>query len=319
MLGAAAMLALGIARAEWTLVACSFALGLFGEMYRPVSSAIVADVVEAADRARAFGLLYWAVNLGFSIAPAAAGLLAATSYPALFVVDAATTLVFTASVIRFVPETRPVRASAAPHEYAAPYVHGAFLAFAATGLLLSTLFHQVGTTLAVDMGRHGISPRTFGSLLAMNGVLVVLLQPFASTLQARWRHRRVMAWGAVLIGVGFGLPALWATPGGYALSIAVWTLGEVAMSGVALTIVSDFAPPHLRASYQGAYQLAWAGGCALAPFLGSLVLVRFGASVLWGGCSVTGILCAVGFVASVPGTGLPPRATHRPAGPAPEC
>jgi MFS family permease len=302
-LGAAAMLALGFARRELAIEACAFALGLFGEMYRPVSSAIVADVVNPSDRARAYGLLYWAVNLGFSIAPAAAGLLAAKSYRALFFVDGATTLAFTAMVVRLVPETRPAHPPAPISSFAAPYVHRAFLAFAAASLLLSTFFHQIGAALPIDMGRHGISPRSFGLLLALNGVLIVLLQPVATTLQERWPRGRVMAWGAFVTGVGFGIPALAAGTGVYALSIAVWTLGEIAMSGISLAVVADFAPPHLRASYQGAFQLAWAGGCALAPVVGALVLVHFGSTDLWAACFVAGVLSAVGFAATVPAAG----------------
>jgi MFS family permease len=302
-LGAAAMLAMGLARREIAIEAGAFALGLFGEMYRPVSSAIVADLVAPQDRLRAYGLLYWATNLGFSIAPAAAGLLAATSYPTLFVVDAATTLAFAIAVIRLVPETRPAPHSARsrPKEgLAAPYVHGAFLAFAAISLLFSTFFHQIGTTLPVDMGQHGIGPRTFGLLLAMNGVLIVLLQPLASALFARGSPARLMACGALVTGVGFGIPAFATSTGAYALSIAVWTLGEIAMAGVTPTVVANFAPSHLRGSYQGAHQVAWAGGCALAPVVGSLVLVHLGSAALWTGCLFAGVVVAIGCLALVP-------------------
>jgi MFS family permease len=309
-LGAAAMLAMGLARGDWAIEAGAFVLGLFGEMYRPVSSAIVADLVAPTDRVRAYGLLYWAVNLGFSIAPAAAGFLAATSFPALFVVDAATTLVFTIAVTRLVPETRPAPHPSRQQGFAAPYVHGAFLAFAAASLLLSTFFHQIGTTLPVDMGRHGIAPRTFGLLIAMNGVIIVLLQPFSTVLFARVSRARLMAWGAFVTGVGFGIPALGTGTGAYALSIAVWTMGEIAMSGVTLGVVADFAPPHLRGSYQGAYQVSWAGGCALAPLVGSLVLERFGSTALWTGCFVAGAVVAVALAAVVPrGAGYSPRAS----------
>ena len=37
-------------------------------MYRPVVSATIADVVSSEARPRAYGLIYWAVNLGASIA-----------------------------------------------------------------------------------------------------------------------------------------------------------------------------------------------------------------------------------------------------------
>jgi len=56
---------------------------------------------------RAFGLLYWAVNLGVAIGLALAGLIASMSYTLLFVGDGLTSLAFAWVVWRFVPETRP--------------------------------------------------------------------------------------------------------------------------------------------------------------------------------------------------------------------
>ena len=105
------MLALGFARETMHVVVATFALGFFGEMYRPSVNAAIGDLVPAADRTRAFGFLYWAINLGFSIAPVLAGLMASKSYTALFVGDAATTLLFALIVWARVPETRPARAS----------------------------------------------------------------------------------------------------------------------------------------------------------------------------------------------------------------
>jgi MFS family permease len=298
--GATAMLALAFAREPRAIEACACALGLCGEMYRPVSSAIVADLVPPSDRVRAYGLLYWAVNIGFSIAPAAAGIIAATSYSALFLGDAATTLAFAGLVVALVPETRPARDGSSGRDLGRPYRHKAFVAFAFISLVFSTFFHQLSTTLPVDMGRHGISPRTFGLLLALNGVLIVLLQPFATTLQARLPRARAVACGALMTGIGFGIPALAQTTSVYALSIAVWTMGEIAMSGFTPSVIADYSPADLRGSYQGAYQLAWGAGCFLAPIVGSFVLVHWGTAVLWAGCLGVGALTAIGYAVVVP-------------------
>ncbi|MGH9387429.1 MAG: MFS transporter, partial [Vicinamibacterales bacterium] len=59
------------------------------------------------DRPRAFGLIYWAVNLGASVAPLLGGVLAARSYRALFAADAATTVLFGIILWVALPETRP--------------------------------------------------------------------------------------------------------------------------------------------------------------------------------------------------------------------
>ena len=67
-------------------------LGLCGNLYRPAMHATVADVVPPAERTRAYGYLYWAVNLGFSGAAMLGGFMAERNFMLLFVGDAVTTV-----------------------------------------------------------------------------------------------------------------------------------------------------------------------------------------------------------------------------------
>lgn len=85
---AVAMLALGWVRGTVGVATLAGLVGATSNATRPAISAAVADVVAAADRVRAYGLNYWAANLGFMVAPVVSGLLAAVSWRALFVADA---------------------------------------------------------------------------------------------------------------------------------------------------------------------------------------------------------------------------------------
>src|SRR5262249_44885936 len=155
-------------------------------------------------------LIYWAVNMGFAIAPTAAGLLATRSYATLFLGDAATTLLFGVAVVALVSETRPSHHHE-PHplsEYLAPYRGRAFISFCLTAMLIGAMFHQVGTTLAIDVQAHGLSPKQYGLLLSLNGVLITLLQPFVSRVTRRTAKVRVLTTAALLVGVGLGINAL---------------------------------------------------------------------------------------------------------------
>ena len=108
---------------------------------------------------------------------------------------------------------------------------------------------------------------------------------------------RVLAAGALLIGLGFGATGLAHTPLQYVGSIVLWSLGEIALLPVAAAVITDLAPPSLRGSYQGAYQLAWGAAFMIAPSLTGLVITRFGMSVLWAGCFVAGIAVSIGHFA----------------------
>lgn len=104
--GGASMLVLGLVTHTTSITVAALVTGLLYEMYRPVVSATVADVVMSEDRPRAYGLIYWAVNVGASIAPLLGGFIAARSYPALFAVDGATTALYGVILWAALPETR---------------------------------------------------------------------------------------------------------------------------------------------------------------------------------------------------------------------
>ncbi len=296
-LGAVAMLSLGLARATWHIALSSFVLGLVGELYRPAVSAAIADLVPPEDRPRAYGLLYWVVNVGFSIALPLAGFASRFGFLTLFVADAVTSFLYGVLVWWKVPETRPVRPAEAakpalPLPSLAPFRDGVFIAFAVPTLLTAIVFAQGYVTLPLDLTSRGMSPETFGTVLAVNGVLIVLLQPFAGRALGRMRRATALAWASGLMGLGFGLHVLGASPGLATLAVVVWTMGEIAQSPVASTVVADLAPTEQRGTYQGAYYMLWALSSCVAPSLGSWALAHLGASALWGGCLVIGLFAA---------------------------
>ncbi|TMA21230.1 MAG: MFS transporter [Deltaproteobacteria bacterium] len=94
VLGSLAMLHLAFARSPLHIAIAALLLGLLGDLYRPAVSAAIADLVPSQDRVRAYGLLYWAVNLGFAVGSALGGLLATRGWYLLFFGDAATTLAY---------------------------------------------------------------------------------------------------------------------------------------------------------------------------------------------------------------------------------
>ena len=72
------------------------------------------------------------------------------------------------------------------------------------------------------------------------------------------------------------------------------------MSGITPTLVADFAPAHLRGTYQGAFQLAWGVATLVAPAAGAAVLQTFGGPALWGGIFALGAGAALGYLVVVP-------------------
>jgi MFS family permease len=156
---------------------------------------------------------------------------------------------------------------------------------------------QGASTFAVDLSAHGISNAWFGRVLALNGLLIMVLQPFLGPVLARHNRSRTLAAGAVLVGIGFGVNALARSLPWYALGVLVWTLGEIMALPMANALVADLAPADVRARYQGAFGLSFSLAVCAAPALGMAALERFGSAALWLGCLATGLLVAAGHLA----------------------
>jgi MFS family permease len=287
------MLALGFARSTAAIVAIAPVLGFFTDACRAPLQAAVADVVPPRDRARAYGLLYWAMNLGFAAAASFGGALAARHFGLLFVIDALTTFGYGAFVLFGVPETRPpprlaaalARTTGPRRTLDLPLHDAAFVKFVLIQMLLLLAFVQVLVTLPLDMRAHGLGIGQIGWLLGLNGVFIVIGQPIALRALRRFGHVQWLVAGAVLTALGLGTNAF-AGDGllVYVLAAALWTAGEIGVSSSAPALVADFAPADRRGAYQGTYQLGWAVAMTVAPLLGSLVLARLGAPALWLGC-----------------------------------
>ena len=295
---AVAMAGLAVADTGTELAAGAFALGLFGESYRPAASALLADIVPPHDRPRAFGLQFWAVNLGFAAAASVGGLLAARSYTLLFVGDALTMLAFGALVAWRVREpARLVEASGAGLLASLRVVRAdrLFLAILGLNVLYAAMYSQVMAALSVDVVRSGLTEADYGTILALNGVIIVLVQPLVIGRVSQWRPGLALAGGVAVLGVGLGLIGFADSWSAFAATVVVWTLGEIVVATFAAPVVADISPSDMRGRYQGWWGLSFSVAFAIGPAVGLAVFARWG-GVLWGACAVIGLVAALGWL-----------------------
>jgi hypothetical protein len=190
--GALAVGALGFVSSPPALAALTFVAAATSELYRPAMNAAIADVVPPPDRARAWGLSYWAMNLGWVFGLALGGFLAARSYRALFLADAATTLAFAAIVLRRVPETRPpgTRAHSPLAGLGLVLRDRPFVVFLLLHLLALTVFVQFQFALPLDMKAHGLGEPVFALVMVANGLGMTLLPELSIKLECRHDDER---------------------------------------------------------------------------------------------------------------------------------
>jgi MFS family permease len=295
---AALMLALGFAHDYWRILTLAFLLGTFAEAARPAFSAMMIDIVPERDRVRAFSLNYWAINLGFAIAAAGAGLAAQVDYLLLFVADAGTTVITALIGLFFLAETRPVRARTARINagpgLGAVFRDRAFIGFLLLNLCAVIVIFQHMSTLPIAMLADGLGPATFGWVIAVNGVLIVCGQLFVPRLIEGRSRSKVLALATLIVGAGFGLVAFAGSAWFFALTVVIWTLGEMLQSPSNSALVADLSPATLRGRYQGVNSLSWSVGAALAPIAGGFVQEHLGGAALWLGCFGVCALVAAG-------------------------
>ncbi|MFD4658455.1 MDR family MFS transporter [Kitasatospora sp. NPDC058444] len=319
---------LGFADGQVAIAAVAFMVGLCNNATRPPTSAIIADLVPPEDRVRAYSLNYWAINIGFGLSAAVAGLIASHGYLTLFLLDALTTVVCAVVIFLRIPETKPQAAPGPAGGSAEPPVSllsvfrdAPFMALVGLTLMLALVFQQGSTTLAVDMGAAGIAPSEYGLVIGLNGLLIVVLQiPLTRWMEGRSRTGLLIA-SCLLTGWGFGLAALAGSSAWlFALSVAVWTVGEILHTPVMMGMVAELAPTHGRGRYQGVHSLSWSLASFLGPAGGGLLLQYAGPAALWTACGVVGTVTALGYVVLARRTGAagrrPPVITEVPA-PAP--
>ncbi|MBL8898964.1 MAG: MFS transporter, partial [Planctomycetes bacterium] len=294
--GAVVLLALVHTHDALLFAALALLLGSVAELYRPAVAATISDLTAPHQRAQAFAYLTWAYNLGFAISPVIAGWCAKhVGFAWLFYGDAATMLLAAAVLGLFLPETRPQLLSgdsrpafrsldALRDRRFQPLLLAAF----AIGLVMIQFATSLGPLLRGD----GIDLETFGRISAVNGLLIVLVQPWLVPRLEQWGRYRVIPLAALLFCGGFALHATADTAWMHVAVLASWTLGEVAIFPLCNAVVSELAPESARGRYQGLYWMAWACSNVVGPPVGLLLLAETG-ELGW-----ALFLAALGFVAA---------------------
>ncbi|MFJ5102921.1 MDR family MFS transporter [Streptomyces sp. NPDC088554] len=302
---AASIALLGFVRDPVAIAGVAFLVGMASNASRPAVQAMMADIVEPEDRVRAFSLNYWAINLGFAVSSAAAGFIARYSYLAGFLGEAAMTLICAILVFLKLPESRPARperatAKGAPVEppgigMGAVLRDGRFMSVVGLSFVVALIFQQAYVGLPVAMGADGFSSVDFGLAIAVNGVLIVVLQiPVTAFIRDR-DPRRLLIVSSVLAGYGFGLTVFAGSIAVYALTVCVWTLAEIINAPTQTGIVVRLSPTHGRGRYQGMYTMSWAAAALIAPLMSGFVIDHFGADWLWGACAALGAVAGCGY------------------------
>jgi MFS family permease len=299
MVGTAACFTVLASVRHLALIALACAMtGLLIDVYRPAMSAAVADLVPSSARPRAFALIYWAINLGVAAAGILGGLLANRSYWLLFVADAVTCLLFAVIIASAVPETKPTSVTGEPGSYGRVLKDGIAIGLFAS-ILLGTLVTCNSWSRPLYVRASGLSAGAYGVIYATNPVAVILAQPLVLRLIDRIRVVPTMAASSLIIGVGFGLTAFANSIPVFAVTVLIWTIGEIGFNAVGPALIAEIAPPEMRGRYNGLIGTAYGDAALLGPLAGTW-LFGLNENLLWLTCLLTGALSGAAVLALGP-------------------
>ncbi len=281
------MLAFPAARTLPAIVALTLALSVTAESFRPANLTIVGDLVAPGQRKPAFALNRLAINLGMSVGPALGGVLAGISFRWIFLVDGGTSLLsgVILALSTFPPHRRAPREledSIAPRLAAAAHRDPRLLYFLAAMFPISFVFFQHISTMPVYLVRDlKIPAAVYGLLFTLNTLLIVFLEVGINTATAHWPHRRTLALGAALCGLGFGSLAWARNVWQVAATVVVWTFGEMLIFPGMADYLTDIAPEARRGEYMGLSQMMMGLAFMLGPWGGLQILASRGPYELW--------------------------------------
>ena len=275
------------------LVLCTLLLALGNRAEQTASPLLAIRLAPEGQSGQWLALTRVAFNAGIG-----AGALLAS----LFVVDTASGFVvlgivnaagFTLAALLYlrVPPGRPIEP--VPRRglrggHASPWRDLPFLRAAGANALLLTAALAVESALPVFILRELRMPSwTVGVLFAVNTMLLTVLQLPLSRVLAGFRQGLVLAVGgmAYVALYASALLAGWVPRGAQVAllvaGMALYTLGELAVSQAAMVMLTSLPPKREQGAYLAFNQLFAGGATALAPLLVATLLAGFPLTLWW--------------------------------------
>lgn len=301
---------LALVHDTWQGFAVATVMGVGNGLFWPAQSTLLATLTPADRRHATFAMQRVMMNLGIGLGALAGGLIASTERPGtftvIFLLDAATFLVYLGVVAALVPAARATGAPGRrePGSYGDVVRHGAFVAVVG----LNTLFIFAGMSgfelLPVfAKNEAGVTESAIGIIFFVNTVVIVVAQLPIAKLAEGHRRMRLLAllgvlWAGCWIVVSLGGVSLDGTSAAllFAVTMGVFGIGECIHGAVQAPLVSDLAEPRLLGRYMALSALSWQLGFALGPAVGGFLLAvtPAGTWLVWAGlCGLAAALAVV--------------------------
>ncbi len=290
---------LGFVNEYYVLYPLSAIIGILGSIAGPAHNAMVADMLPEEQHNEGYGIIRVVANLSWIIGPTIGGFVAARSYLALFLMDAAFSLTTAILVVRIIPETLPHKSDTKNEEsmiqtlagYLTVFKDYLFIAFLVVSMLMLIVYQQMYNTLSVYLrDTHAIPTTQYGYMLSASAILVVLAQFWVSTQTKKYAPMVMMAVGTLFYMVGFSMFGFFSAYWIFVAAILIITIGEMITVPVSQALAARFSPEDMRGRYMAVFSISWTLPSSIGPGLAGLILDNYDPRWVW---YAGGIICAV--------------------------
>lgn len=298
------LLMLIFASSPFSVTCIIFGYAFTADIFRPANSKAIAVYSTPENRTRSVSLVRLAINLGFSVGPAMGGFVALyLGYKWLFVIDACTGFLAAAMLYFYLPREAETKqqteaTSNKLEKSNSAYRDVRYLVFILMVAVYGISFFQLFASVPQYFSRVcKYSEDTIGLLMALNGILVVLIEmPFVAALEKSKKQFRFIIAGTLCIPVAmFCLQIgnawmLWSA--GY---IVVVTLSEILAMPFLMSHALSSSPVERQGQYAALYAMAFGMANIFAPLVGLGLADNFGFSITFNFFMGMGLFSAIGF------------------------
>lgn len=282
-----------------------FITSLLADSFRPANMASVALLSSKEQRTKAIGVLRLAINLGFAAGPASGGLIAyQMGYHLLFVIDGASCFIAALFLLYFFRKyikQEGEKKQELKKEQKQPSILQVlkdryFLYFLFFIFILAFVFMQFFNSLSVFFKQNLLLREDqIGLLMALNGVLVVILELPMIHLLEKKNNIRLISIGCLLIAASYLVLIFESWTGVAVICLFFFTVGEILTLPFAVSSIINRAPEALRGRYMALYGMTISLCHMAAPVVGLNIAEKFSFSHLWIFVSIAIVFAAIGF------------------------
>ncbi|MBS1509897.1 MAG: MFS transporter [Bacteroidetes bacterium] len=304
--GGVMFLVLGQMHSYNAILLCVFFTSMINESFRPANSSAIAHYSTPQNRTQSFSLIRLAINLGWGVGSALAGLLSSISYHLLFWADGLTNITAAFVLLLVLPKVTLEQQHRLTHEnhdettpVRGPFQDKTFMWFTFFMLLFSICFFQLFTTVPLFFkeGFH-LNEDRIGLIMSMNGILIALFEMIiVFKLEGTRPYLRLMMYGCILLASSFAILNI--------PSASYLLLATIAM--VVVTVAEITGMPFMnsyyisrttaanRGRYAAIYTMTWSAAQVIGSLSGTQMAHAFGYFTLWWVLGGISILAGLGF------------------------